>query len=187
VDGDGSINSQVIFNPQIRADKKRFFKHPGFIIGLQVVKPKVYISNRQQSAISMLDDLESWLSPTMQENAGASIIKLDVSATPEKSPYDLTDFEVQTTPVDYYMDVRDLYIHGDEFVQTNGTAPTIVGSPPLVARIIDPDGTDVHVKKYLDEADLTALYDTTPIHVSEGVTYFNIKGRQRDTTPSIKG
>ena len=52
---DGSVASAVSWSVAERADKKRFFKEPGFIIGLNVIRPKLYMGSQKGNASGMLD------------------------------------------------------------------------------------------------------------------------------------
>lgn len=175
VASDGSANTQVLWSILDRADKKRRFRHPGFIVGLTVVKPKVFISDRQQAAISVMADAESWLPAALQSDFTASIVTMD--SDDAKHPYKAASFG--QVPQSTVFDVRDLLIHGDEFVQRQGTSP--IGDAPMASFL---DCRDRDQKKYLKPADLAGLYDASDVHAFEGVVMLNIKGRQRDTTPA---
>lgn len=180
VSSDGQANTQVLWSILDRADKRRRFRHPGFIMGVTVVKPKVFIADRQQSSVSLLHDMETWLPAALQDDFTASIITIDSDDV--KNPYkpaslaDESGEEPEPQPIVF--DVRDLFMHGDEFIQQQGTSP--IGAAPMVHRS---DCRDVNGKKYPKPADLAGLYEGATQHAFEGVVTLNIKGRQRDTTP----
>lgn len=93
-----------------RADKKRKFNEPGFIFGVQVVRPKVYFSNQTGHASSMLDRAQRWLPPVMDETgAERSLAEFTNAQGPYgKSAGGLTN--------GYWLDIRDLFNYGDQYL-----------------------------------------------------------------------
>lgn len=86
-----------------RADKDRYFKEPGIILGCVLARPKMY-HDRAQAGVGQLLDARAWMTPL----AGAGISQ-------------------QYVPVQglsgYAFDVADLYNHGDQWrYAARGTA-----------------------------------------------------------------
>ena len=50
-----------------RGDKDRFFKEPGFIFGVTVCRPKVYLKNQRGVGVHMLDTALSWLPALLRD------------------------------------------------------------------------------------------------------------------------
>lgn len=107
---DGSPASAVSWAISERADKDRFFKEPGFIFGVTVARPKVYLSNQKGSAVSMLNDAFRWLPALMADHPEISLKEYISATTAGSGP-------LQASPTNgYWVDVRDLFIYGDQFV-----------------------------------------------------------------------
>lgn len=100
----GTPKSAVSWSVTVNANKDRFFKEPGFIIGLQCFRPKVYRKNQRGAAIGLLNDAFAWMPAIMKDDPATSLKFVDKDDGPIKS---------QTT--DYYLDIRDLYTYGDQF------------------------------------------------------------------------
>lgn len=177
LDGDGTINSQASWSIQERADKDRFFKEPGFLFGVTVARPKVYMSLQDQSALSVLSDALSWLPAIMKDDPTTSLKQIAGSSA------DLP-FTAASTPAggqldsdeSYWFDVRDLFLYGDQFVNRTQGADTTNSVPAE-------DMTDFHGKKYPSSAALQGLGKAdTLTYESDGIVSLNILGTQVDAT-----
>jgi len=106
-----------------RADKRRYIVEPGFIVGVSILRPKVYRSNQNSHAASVMDRLQFW-HPAILRDDELTSLRMDTSTS---SPlYD------GTIAGDHWIDTRDLLIHGDQFIrgsaQMNAIAlPTAAG------------------------------------------------------------
>lgn len=177
LDGDGTINSQASWSVAERADKDRFFKEPGFIFGVTVHRPKVYIATQDQASVSLLSDALSWLPSMMKETPHASLKQVlgnaadnPISSGATASTGKLTDASK------YWYDVRDLFIHGDQFVNHAQGGD--------VNNAVEPkDITDFHGKKYPNVANLQLLGKSDALTVKQdGMVSLNILGTQIDAT-----
>lgn len=106
---DGLPSSAVSWGIAERADKDRFFKEPGFLFGVTVTRPKVYFSKQKGSVSHYLNDAYSWLPATLQEEAYTSLKKF-IGGGAGVGPLGTN------TTNDYWIDVRDLALYGDQFV-----------------------------------------------------------------------
>lgn len=89
-----------------RADKNRRFNEPGFIFGVQVVRPKVYLSRQDSAGVSILDRAQRWLPPAMDDvGMERSLAEFANNAGP-----------FTTTTNGYWLDIRDLFNMGDQYV-----------------------------------------------------------------------
>lgn len=177
VDGDGTINTQASWSIMERADKDRFFKEPGFVVGYTVWRPKVYVDGKKQSAVSLLDTALDWLPASQKENVMSSLKKFDPSNA--NCPFDgaaepSTGDGQLDTDNEYWVDIRDLFVYGDEF--TNQTRDTNMNA------CFPKDITDFHGKKYPDPATLQSLGSSAMTCDSDGVVSLNILGTQMDVT-----
>lgn len=172
---DGSPSSAVSWSVQVRADKKRFFKEPGFLLGCTVARPKVYFKNQIGSAADMLSNAFRWLPAVLSGDPAVSLAKFAGTATTLGD----SDGPLQNVTDDYWVDVRDLFIYGDQFVNFALTA-TDAGLVALPTATLQ--------KKYAASADINALFiDSTGaggknLVRQDGVTSLSIMGTQRDMT-----
>lgn len=98
-----------------RADKDRFFNEPGFLFGVTVIRAKLYMGNQRGAAVSMLDDAYTWLSALMRDRPETSV-KEFVGPTTPTGP-------LRNQTANYWVDVRDLFLYGDQFIAGIGTLP----------------------------------------------------------------
>jgi len=177
LDGDGTINSQVSWSVQERADKDRFFKEPGFLVGLTVAKPKVYISLQDQSAVSVLGDAFSWLPALMKDDPSSSLKK--IAGNSATLPYTAASTPVGgqlDSDLAYWFDVRDLYLYGDQFVNRTQAADTTNSIPCE-------NMATFHGKKYPSSAALQTIGKSDILtYESDGIVSLNILGTQIDMT-----
>lgn len=177
LDGDGTINSQASWSIQERADKDRFLKEPGFLFGVTVARPKVYLANQDQAAISVLNDAFSWLPALMKDQPQTSLKQLlgssadlpfTAAGTPTSGQFD--------SDLGYWFDVRDLFLHGDQFVN-------ITQGADINNAVTPEDVKSFHGKKYPNSAELQGLGKTDVLtYKSDGIVSLNILGTQIDAT-----
>lgn len=118
VDGEGNINTQASWSIQERADKDRFIKEPGFLVGYTVWRPKVYLSNIRQSAVGLLDNALHWLPATMKEQVHSSLVKFTGGAANSPWIHQATPSGSDgrlATDSSYWLDIRDLFVYGEDF------------------------------------------------------------------------
>lgn len=148
-----------------RADKDRFFAEPGFIFGVSVARPKVYFSKQQGNGAQLLQNAFGWLPAIMQDDPATSMAKQDKDWGPLAG---------QTE--DYWVDLRDLYIYGDEFKNfaLTETDAGMVALPTAAAQKRYASGTDA-------DAMFASAAPKNKVRV-DGVVSLNILGRQTDQT-----
>lgn len=159
-----------------RADKPRLFKEPGFILGVNCVRPKVYYRNQVGLSVGFHDNAATWLPPMLQDDAWSSLTKHVVSSG--SGPV-----TVITDAQGYTWDVRDLLLYGEQFVNFDASASTTTSMVDLP--------TSAALREYVDSDDIAALFvssDSASQRIrQDGVVNLTIKGRQRDTTPAPMG
>lgn len=166
---DGSATSAVSWSIAERADKKRFFKYPGFIFGVTVTRPKVYLGNQYGSAVGLLNDAYSWLPGVLYGQSYTSVRQVAGAAVNDAGI-------VRGQSQDVWIDVKDLFLYGDQFINH---APTVESSHALAL----PDG-DAGLR-FPTEAMVNELF-VGPLLQSireDGVVHLNILGRLSETTP----
>ena len=104
------VSSVLNWSITERADKDRYFKEPGVILGIVLARPKVY-HDRAQAGVGLLSNAFGWATPLQ---AGGL--------------YDM--FQPINGLSGYRFDVRDLYNHGDQWrYAARGTAVPAIAFP----------------------------------------------------------
>lgn len=178
VDGEGNINTQASWSIQERADKDRFIKEPGFLVGYTVWRPKVYLSNIRQSAVGLLDNALHWLPATMKEQVHSSLVKFTGGAANSPWIHQATPSGSDgrlATDSSYWLDIRDLFVYGEDFTNVTRDATRSAIMPENVRQF--------HGKKYPLATALQALgVGDTATADTDGIVSLNILGTQMDVT-----
>lgn len=117
----GLPTAAASFSVSERADKDRFFNEPGFIIGLTVVRPKIFMANQKSAASIALDDPYSWMPRTLVDQPHITVQEFVGGSTAPTGP-----LRGQTNG--YWFDTRDLFKYGDQFISfanAAGYAPAL--------------------------------------------------------------
>lgn len=114
VDAQSNVASAISWSIAGRADKDRFFKHPGFVLGFQTARPKVYMSGLTGQAAHSMLRLADWLPAVLRDDPLSSLKQFAHQEGP-----------LATGPTDgdegnqgYWLDLRDLLLYGDQFVNS---------------------------------------------------------------------
>jgi len=170
---DGSAASAVSWAISARADKDRYFKEPGFIVGLTCTRPKTYRDNQDGAAAGLLNNAFAWLPAILDDDPATSLREVTGGTGP------LATICATASTDDYVVDLRDLYVRGDQFINFS----TAVATDPVVAL----PTTDLAEKSYVSSTDAAGLFVDnagTAITIREdGVANITISGRVMDMTP----
>lgn len=164
----GAATTALTWSIDERADKNRMFKEPGFLIGLTVARPKIYLGNQTGSISGLMDTAMEWLPAIMRDDPHSSLVRITPAAGP-----------LANQSGDYLVDLRDYFLYGEQFTNVAPTAafngiamPTAaLGKryPTLaMAKAVFADGLEAGTRQFLEEdgrIDITiqtALTDTTP-------------------------
>lgn len=147
-----------------RIDKDRFFAEPGFIFGVTVTRPKVYLSNQTANGSVALDRAMRWLPAILADDPSTSLAEFTTSQGPlGKASGGLTN--------GYWLDLRDLFVYGDQWV--DATAQKSDVALPTVAAVYE----------YATETMANALFSGDGKLIQEdGVFSATILGTQIDHT-----
>lgn len=151
-----------------RMDKDRFFKEPGFIIGITSFKPKVYLGNQTGSVTGIMDNAMRWLPRMMADDPYTSMVLLD-QANKDNGP--LTG---QTDG--YWFDLKDLFLYGEQYSNFAMTAADgAIGMPTAAGQ-----------KRYPTLAMANSIFvsESGGTLLEDGIVNLSIMGSQKDTTPS---
>lgn len=150
------IRSVASWSAQLRADKDRFFAEPGFIFGVTVARPKIYLANQSAAAVSLLDHIQTWLPAVLRDDPSTSLIHVPDGTGP-----------VATDPLGYYVDIRDLFLQGDQWIN-HAAIPNGVAIP-------NPVNLDT---EYVTASDIAGLFagetDAERVIRQDGVATFMI-------------
>lgn len=162
----GVPSSALSWTVQERADKDRYFKEPGFIIGITCARPKVYRSKQVGSLAHLMNRVYDWLPQSLAGDDGRGLKLIDnANALLSNSP---------TT--DFWVDMADLFVYGDQFVNftLTDTDMGLVASP----------ATGSIYPTYLTYTMVQALFQGTSYNVrQDGKATFNILGGVHDAFP----
>lgn len=169
---DGAASSACSWAIADKADKARLFKEPGFIFGVTIARPKVYLSRQYGNGASMFSSALNWL-PAMAHEAAASIVEIVKTTGPLGSG--VAD---ATSPAEnYVVDLRDLLLYGDQFVNFALTAvdSNMVALPTAAMQKRFPSLTDI-------QGLFVGTTAATRTVKQDGVCSLHILGRQTDQT-----
>lgn len=117
----GLPTAAASFSVSERADKDRFFNEPGFIIGLTVVRPKIFLANQKSAAVIALDDPYSWMPRTLVDQPHITVQEFVGGSTAPTGP-------LRNQTAGYWFDTRDIFNYGDQFMSfanAAGYAPAL--------------------------------------------------------------
>lgn len=162
----GTPSSAVSWVVKNSSREKKLFKEPGFIFGVHTVRPKIYFDNQEGSLASYLDTGLSWLPAIMADAPETSLREFATGAG--VGPLGATPTNA------YWVDMRDLFLYGDQFLNFEPDGATNSVALPTAAL----------GRKYPSEADMDALFvgETAKFARSDGFVSMSIKGTQVDYT-----
>lgn len=153
--------------------QRSFLQEPGFIVGVHVVRPKVYLGRQFGSVAHHMDTGMSWLPAMMADQPETSLREFTAGAT-GNGP--LSNGTAGPTG-GYWVDMRDLFLYGDQLVNfgLTETDANIVGLPTAALNM-----------RYPSSADVDALFSSAIVNTVrvDGYTSLDILGRQTDHTPT---
>lgn len=165
----GVPSSAVSWSIQERADKDRFFREPGLLVGYSVTRPKVYLSGQKSHITGWLDRAEDWMPAWLWGEPLTSMKKFAQGTGPYSSVADADG---------YWLDMRDLYLYGDQFVNfaLTETDAGLVALPTTGLQ-----------KKFVQDSDVDGLFVTPATKQwirQDGVCNLTIASTLRDSTPT---
>lgn len=137
----GAPVSALNFSCEERADKTRYFKEPGFLIGVTCTTPKIYLGNQKGSIVGLLTQAEHWL-PSVLQGLGYTSMREVLDS--------VTDGPLINQDEDYWFDLGDLFNYGGA-----GFINHSLGAAQHALAI--PDGNPLN-KRYLTEAEIKSLF-----------------------------
>ena len=156
----GAPTGAGVFSVSERADKDRFFTEPGFLVGLTVTRPKIFMGNQKSAATIMMDDPYVWMPRTLVDQPHITVKEFVGGTTGATGP-------LRGQTGGYWVDVRDLFKYGDQFLNT----ASLAGYAPLLP-------TASGEKRFMTGAMIDALFQDAAKNKirQDGVTRLSILG-----------
>lgn len=174
VGSDGSVNSALSWSVADRADKDRFFAHPGVIIGVVCARPKVYMGGISGQAVHSLMSLADWLPAVLRDDPLSSLKEF----ADGEGPLSQAVSDGNGGNQGYWVDLRDLWLYGDQFVNSGSAATVSLPTTELERRfasLTDAYSLFVEDDPGTEKAKLN--------HIEEdGICNFGILGAETDHT-----
>ena len=166
----GSPVAGLSWGINFRNDKDRYFKEPGFIFGVTVARPKLYLGNQRGPAVHLMQDGVSWLPIMLRDQDFASMKQVTKAGS-----------ILPTAAADgFWVDIADIFMHGDQFFHNTVAATAMPIGGPIVGL---PD-TALNAR-YPSEAMIDGLFKDSANNTiyQDGVMWLSILGTLTDTTP----
>lgn len=165
----GAPSSAVSWSVAERGDKDRFFREPGFVVGITVARPKVYLTSQQSLMVNELNNAISWLPAIMHDDPATSLREFVAGGA---------NGPLSNSSAGYWVDLKDLFLYGEQFINfTPGQAGSSSVALPAAA---------IANKRYPSQADIDGLFVTPASAKSvrqDGVCNLDILTHMSDTTP----
>lgn len=176
-DSSGNVGAVIYADVEESATKKRFFKEPGFIVGVSIARPKVYLSKQLGAAVNdLMTNAFAWMPKALSARPELALRKFADGTGPLGT--------LPNPTAGYWVDVVDLMLYGDQFVNFSLTE-TNAGLVALPGPLLTKDDS-----LYLQRADMEALFTSANAagvvagrqFKQEGVTRLKLASRLRDLT-----
>ena len=164
----GAPTSAVSWSVQETANKNRFFTEPGFIFGVLLCRPKVYLKNQKGSGVGMMDSAYTWLPAILRSDKRYSLKRVVK-----------TDGPLQDTTNDYIVDIADLFLYGDQYINYDPASVT------TLAPFATLPNAGLTNKWYPTAADVTSWFvtaTTAEFVRADAVVEFAIASNLKDMT-----
>lgn len=164
-----SAAPQMIWNVTERADKDRFFSEPGFIFGVCVARPKLY-HKQAGPAVGVMNNAYAWLPAVLDDAPYTSLMSFEANTGPLGA----------TINEKYWIDVKDIFMHGDQFIGHSANPENALGLIPTFPNVL---GGKFN-RRFVTEAEAAGFF-SNPANTMiryEGVVSLSIASKLRDTT-----
>lgn len=173
---DGGVSSVCQWDVDINIkDRKKYFKVPGFLVGMQCWVPKYYFSNQTGSVAGFMNSHEAFFSPLTShvEHSGYEEYPLVAGGTGNGT----AEGPLSSSTTEYMLDLKDLLMYGENFF--NATPEFTLPRPK-----IDSLDTAYPTKAEGDAYILSTVVDKTA--VSDGKYQLEIKSNLTDDSQAVK-
>lgn len=171
---DGSPSSAVSWVIAERSDKRVFCREPGFIFGVQVLRPKVYSSSQVSTLTSIMNKAMDWLPSVMADDPWSSMRAIGAN----EPPFSIIEEA-------YMLDIKDLFVRGEQFLNFDPAETEQDGAINVPRWDV---GGSALIERYGSATAADTLFsgDSKTIR-TDGIVSLSIKGRLVDTSPNGVG
>ncbi|PZO60394.1 MAG: hypothetical protein DI635_15455 [Pseudoxanthomonas suwonensis] len=172
--GTGAVTSALSWVFKNSERKPKFFREPGFIVGISITRPKLYFAGLAGSAASFMTRAWDWMPGYLSALPETSLKMFGLDAGP------LGDRTVDADA--YWIDMRDVLMYGDQYQNIVPFNPAVADNGAL-NMVALPDAS-LNVKNP-SLASIQQLFTTPAASYfvrSDGMVSLTIKGAQVDHT-----
>lgn len=170
----GAPSSAMSWSFAESSEKSRYFAEPGFILGVTVARPKLYFGKQRGAGVALLQDWATWLPAAWTNDRAISLRQVAANAG-----------IVKDAAAAFTVDVRDLFLYGDQFLNyVLGT-----GTPDVLTtgvNAVSMPGTDLRARYPANLAEVQGVFagstDATRFVREDGLCTLHVLGRQVDQT-----
>lgn len=173
----GTPTSAWLWNDEIKMEKAKRFKEPGFVMLFQCVRPKMYQANIQRSMLGDMWGFSDWFPIYTVDDPTAGVKEMATDST-------IFTAASRTDPSEKTMiyDQRDLLMHGEQFIN-NFSPPYDLPMSTGLTMEDDADPEDLR-GEYATSGDVDNLFTgASPNLWYEGMGFMTISGHVVDHTP----
>lgn len=165
-DGSGAA-SAVSWVVAERMDRPIFCDEPGFVVGITLVRPKLYRTNQRGAGVANIRDARTLVPDIFQDAPQESLVIQTGGGG------------AITTAVDYVHDVSGVYVLGDQFTNTSDVPGTALPDVNTLAKTY-PVMADVD-ELFVEPGDASAQPPIPPAYYirADGLASFSITGRKK--------
>lgn len=153
-----------------KGGKRTYCDEPGFIFGVTYARPKVYLGAQKGSLAGVMASVRQWLPAVLNNQADLGHVEVDKTSGPLPDVFE----------EDYWLDVRDLLIHGDQFInyEPGENAVPFVDLPRA-------DGS----RRYVAATEVRKFFATAfaenGVFEMDGLCSLSVLGRQEKSQPGL--
>lgn len=157
--------------------ERKFFTEPGFVFGVSLTRPKVYLGGQYGSVASHMSRAWDWMPALLQAEMPETRLKYFPAGT---GPLGDRAGTGTATESEYWVDMVDVFIHGDQWYDTPGISAANMRSVLPFWN----SSEDLNEFKYLNAGFLAEVFKTAAnCYVrQDGFVSLAIKGKQVDLT-----
>lgn len=153
-----------------RANKRVFCDKPGWLVGFNLIRPKVYMGSQQGAIAGAMQSRDAWLPAVLNHQMDLGHLEFAEATGPLKATFG-------TGLGGYWIDLRDLLVYGDQF---NNYATPASGNSGVPFMAVP---TSAGQRRYASSSQIMALFSDTVNgrFRQDGVVSLSILGRQKQS------
>ena len=177
--GTGTPTSAVSWVFKESQRERKFFTEPGFVFGISATRPKLYLGGQFGNISAHMSRAWDWMPALLQADMPETRLKYFAAGT---GPLGDRSGTGSGTESEYWVDMVDVFIHGDQFLE----GPVGAHDGPS-HRVFVPNwggGEDIMDVKYPATAIINGVFKNTSFAKvrQDGFVSLAIKGKQVDLT-----